>query len=60
MQEPPPPAPDRYTCPDCPKEGMPYTVETHGSETLIYVRCLGCGLAWTVQRPSAVKPKRPL
>jgi len=42
--------PDSYPCPERPKEGMPYKVERHGDTTLTYVRCIGCGLRWTVQR----------
>ena len=47
--------PQTYRCPDCPKEGMPYKVETHATTALIYVRCIGCGLAWTVQQSSSVR-----
>ena len=40
-------------CIDCQREGVPYRVETHGKKSLIYLRCLKCGLEWTVERASA-------
>ncbi len=35
---------------------MPVRVETHGKRTLIYMRCLECGLEWTAERALFIPP----
>ena len=37
---------------------MPFRVETHGKRTLIYMRCLVCGLEWTAEREPFVPPRK--
>jgi hypothetical protein len=49
-----PARPETFPCADCPRDGIPYKVETHGGQLRIYLRCVGCGREWTIQRPSRV------
>ena len=49
------PPPDRFPCPDCSKDGLPYRMTSHGKQVLTYVRCPACGHEWTVEK----KSKRP-
>jgi len=49
-------SPSDRACPDCQKEGVPYRVQAIGKRTLIYMRCLACGLEWTVERTQFLPP----
>jgi hypothetical protein len=54
----PAPAPTHglFPCAECPRDGYPYRIAPRGHIILIYLRCVGCGLEWTVEHLS-VHPK---
>jgi hypothetical protein len=47
------PSPESFRCQDCQHEGYPYRIVAHGPKSLVYLRCVGCGLEWTLERPAS-------
>jgi hypothetical protein len=49
--------PDQFPCARCPLEGEIYQIVPHPGYVVLMLRCVGCGLEWSVRSGSGeVKP----